>query len=123
MEVKNKWLVMLAFLLLAVACGKKKDKCLKAKVIRISCTGLVVQVLNRDSVGSYGWRDISGHAVYNNVFRVSNSCKAGGWFKGDVFYFTIADALIQNDCIVCMMYDAPPGIALQIENISGKGCQ
>ncbi|MEO6915707.1 MAG: hypothetical protein ABI151_08725 [Chitinophagaceae bacterium] len=103
-------------------CNKKVDGCLKAKVLRVSCASFVVQVLNQDSIGSYGWKDISGNGVYNNVFRVSNPCKIGMWAKGEEFYFKINDTLKAQDCVACMMYDAPPEKSYMISAVSAKGC-
>ncbi len=107
---------------LAIGCDVKNDRCIKGKVVRISCASFVVQVLNRDSIGTYGWRDVGGHTVYNNVFRVGNPCKIGQLFNGDEIYFTIADSLTEKNCVTCMMYDAPPDKVLQLENVSRKAC-
>ena len=106
----------------ASSCSSKKSNCLKAKVIRISCASFVVQVLNKDSIGEYGWRDVGGHAVYNNVFNVKNTCVIGKWSKGEEFYFTLKDSASNNDCITCMMYDAPPGKSFEVDNVSRR-CQ
>lgn len=104
-------------------CNKKSDGCLKAKVIRVSCASFVVQVLNQDSIGSYGWKDIAGNGVYNNVFNVSNTCKIGKWSKGEEFYFRINDTLKGQDCMSCMMFDAPPEKSYMISDVSAKGCE
>lgn len=107
----------------AFKCIKTEDRCIHAKVLRISCASFVVQVLNKDSVGSYGWRDVGGHGVYNNVINISNSCKIGKWSKGEEMYFTIQDTLRASDCIVCMMYDAPPRNSYMVENVMRKKCE
>ena len=115
-------IVMIVLILFGYSCKNKNDNCIKARVVRINCAGIVVQVLNRDSVGDYGWKDISGHTVYNNVFNVTNSCKIGKWYKGENIYFTIKDTASNNDCITCKMYDAPPRKSYEIENVSRLGC-
>ena len=103
---------------LVYSCKLSDPPCLKAKVVRVSCASFVIQVLNKDSVGSYGWKDISGNGVYNNVFAVANSCKVGKWSKGEEFYFTLVDSPQTSDCMTCMMFDAPPEKSYMIENVS-----
>lgn len=109
--------------IMAIQCHPKADNCLRAKVIRVSCASFVVQVLNKDSIGSYGWKDIAGHGVYNNVFRVSNACTIGKWAKGEEFNFVISDSLKQEDCMTCMMFDAPPEMSHQITNVTSAPCK
>lgn len=123
MANKINWLILFVLTFFAVACGRKEEKCIKAKVIRISCASFVVQVINKDSVGSYGWKDVSGHGVYNNVLNIKNSCKLGKWSRGEEIYFTIQDTLKANDCIVCMMHDAPPDKGFTVENVTRKKCE
>ncbi len=123
MANKKSWLILFGLPFFAFACGKKEDKCIKAKVIRISCASFVVQVLNKDSVGSYGWKDVGGHGIYNNVLNIKNSCKIGKWSRGEEMYFTIQDTLKANNCVVCMMYDAPPGKGFMVENVTRKKCE
>src|SRR4028119_387581 len=106
-----------------LSCDKPGDRCLKAKVLRVSCASFVVQVLNKDSVGEYGWRDVGGHAVYNNVFNISNSCQIGKMQKGEEFYFELEDSLKQSDCIRCMMFDAPPEKSFLVKNVSRRKCK
>jgi hypothetical protein len=106
------------FLTLFGACNPSTPPCLKAKVLRVSCASFVVQVLNKDSVGSYGWKDISGNGVYNNVFSVANTCRIGKWSKGEEFYFTLVDSAQTSECMTCMMFDAPPEKTYMIENVS-----
>ena len=120
---KKNWLILPVLPFFAFVCGKKEDKCLKAKVIRVSCASFVVQVLNKDSVGSYGWKDVGGHGIYNNVLNLKNTCKLGKWSKGEEMYFTIQDTLKANDCVVCMMYDAPPDKNVMVANVARKMCE
>ena len=112
----------LFFCLLAVfiGCRPSEPACLKAKVLRVSCASFVVQVLNKDSVGSYGWKDVSGSGVYNNVITVANSCKIGKWSKGEEFYFTLVDSPQSSECMTCMMFDAPPEKSYMIENVAAN---
>ncbi len=123
MANKKNLLILMVFPFFAFKCGKKEDACIHAKVIRTSCASFVVQVLNKDSVGSYGWKDVSGHGLYNNVLNISNACTIGKWSRGEELYFTIPDSIRVNDCIVCMMYDAPPGKSFMVENVSRKKCE
>ena|ERR1700712_63150 len=123
MLYKEKWPIFLVLTFFAFACSKKEDKCIHAKVLRISCASFVVQVLSKDSVGSYGWRDVGGHGIYNNVLNIKNSCKIGKWSRGEEMYFTIQDTLKPDDCKKCMMYDAPPGKSFAVENVVRKKCE
>lgn len=114
--------------LLAMQCGEKnkpKDQCLEGKIIRTSCASLVVQVLNNDSVGEDGWKNAAAadSASYDNVFSVANICKLSQEIKpGTTFYFII-DKPQTTDCVVCMMYDAPPKTQFDIRNVSTKPCK
>ncbi len=123
MANKKNWLLLLCVPFFAFVCGKKEDNCIRAKIIRISCASFVVQVMNKDSVGSYGWKDVGGHGIYNNVLNIKNSCKIGKWSRGEEMYFTIRDTLKANDCVICMMYDAPPGKGFAVENVTRKKCE
>jgi len=120
---KKNWLILFVLPFFAFICTKKEDKCIRAKVLRISCASFIVQVMNKDSIGSYGWRDVGGHGIYNNVVNIKNSCKIGKWSKGEEMYFIIRDTLKVNDCVVCMMYDAPPDKEIMIENVTRKKCE
>lgn len=110
----------------AFQCSKNNlNKCLKGKVIRISCASYVIQVLNNDSIGDDQWKDsMEGEQkTYDNVFNVSNKCKVPASYKpGDIIYFDL-EKPETNDCIVCMMYDAPPKAQFQIKNISSSPCK
>ena len=120
---KKNLLILLLLPFFAFDCNKKEDKCIHAKVIRISCASFVVQVLNKDSVGSYGWKDVGGHGIYNNVLNITNTCKIGKFSRGEEMYFTLQDTLRPNDCVVCMMYDAPPEKSYNVENVTRKKCE
>ncbi len=123
MPVKRNLLILVVLPFFAFVCTKKENKCLKAKVIRISCASFVVQVLNKDSVGSYGWKDVGGHGIYNNVLNISNTCEIGKWSKGEDMYFNIQDTLKPNNCITCLMYDAPPEKSVMVTNVARKKCE
>ena len=111
---------------LAFQCKKENtDKCIQGKVIRISCASYVIQVLNNDSIGEDGWKDsMQGQqTTYNNVFTASNKCEIPPSFKpGDIIYFKL-EKPEPSDCVVCMMYDAPPQTQFQIRNVSTSPCK
>jgi hypothetical protein len=122
----NTKLMMLSivFSMVAFACQKHTNtKCLKVKVIRGTCAGIVVQVLNDDSIGEDGWVDMfNPGARYDNVFSASNACKVPSEFKvGDEFYITIAKPAA-TDCVHCAMYDAPPQVAYEVRNMGRLPC-
>ena len=106
----------------------KKDinkKCLKGKVVRISCASYVIQVLNDNSIGEDQWKDATSEEskTYDNVFNVTNKCKIPATYKeGDIIFFKV-EAPQQNDCVACAMYDAPPSTQFQIKNISSISCE
>lgn len=123
-----KKLFLIVFLAPFFAFQCKKDnnqKCLKGKVIRITCASYVIQVLNNDSIGDDGWKNsMQGEQnSYDNVFAVSNKCKVPASYKpGDTIYFTLEKAE-PSDCVVCMMYDAPPKAQYQVKNIASVPCE
>ena len=119
---------LLVFFALAAAmpalsskCNKthKPDEYLQGKVIRISCASYVVQVLNNNSIGEDGWKDQSNNnAQYDNVFAASNPCKLPAGVKaGATIKFKLSPAKA-NDCITCMMFDAPPTVKFDINELS-----
>ena len=118
--------ILMLLPIFAFQCDKDNfNKCLKGKVIRISCASYVIQVLNNDSIGDDQWRDsIDGEQkTYDNVFNISNKCKIPASYKpGDIIYFNL-EKPEPNDCIVCLMYDAPPLAQFQIKNISSSSCE
>lgn len=114
--------VLMALPFFAFKCGKSsnhKDGYLRGKVIRTSCAGVVVQVLNDDAVGEDGWKDITNNdAVYDNVFAVNNACKFGeSLVTGKTIRFKI-DPAAANDCVFCMMYDGLPKTNYLIGEVS-----
>jgi hypothetical protein len=118
--------LLLFFLLtgFGFVCNSTATKnCLKGKVIRISCASYVVQVLNKQHVGDYGWKDEQSGKTYDNVINFSNPCHVGEWKQGDEIFFSIKDSSSTNDCVTCMMYDAPPKTAMQVENVSKNPCR
>lgn len=123
----KKLLLIAAFApLFAFQCAKKnEDKCLKGKVVRITCASYVIQVLNNDSIGDDQWKDsMQGEQnTYDNVFGASNKCKIPASYKaGDVIYFKL-DKPEASDCVVCMMYDAPPKTQFQVKEVSSTPCE
>ena len=106
---------------LSSKCNKthKPDEFLQGKVIRISCASYVVQVTNDHSIGEDGWKDqANNNAQYDNVFAASNPCKLPKDIKaGDIIKFKISPAKA-NDCIMCMMYDAPPTVKFDINEMT-----
>ena len=120
--MKSLLFVLMALPFFASKCGKsssEKDGYLTGKVIRTSCASVVVQVLNDDTVGEDGWKDMTNNdAVYNNVFAANNTCKIGNEIKaGNTIRFKIGQPT-QNDCVVCMMYDGPPKAKYDISEVS-----
>lgn len=121
----KKLLIVALLPILAFQCKKDNiENCIKGKVIRISCASYVIQVLNNDSIGEDGWKDImQGNATYDNVFTASNKCDVPLSFKpGDVVYFTLENPA-PTDCVLCTLYDAPPQTKFQIKNISSAPCE
>jgi hypothetical protein len=84
-------------------------------VIRISCASTVVQIINTEKYGEDAWINLgaSGEIKYDNVFKVENICKLK-LEEGKTFQFKIIN-LPMNDCIQCLLYDAPPKISYAIE--------
>jgi hypothetical protein len=118
-----KGLHLILFLFLQVqwlSCEKPDDSndlILKGKVIRITCASTVVQITNSENFGEDGWQNTfsSGETKYDNVFKVENVCKVK-LEEGKEFNFKII-TLSQNDCVQCLMYDAPPKVSYAIEII------
>ena len=111
---------------LAFQCARKSaEKCLKGKVVRITCASYVIQVLNDDSIGDDQWKNsMQGEeGTYDNVFSASNKCKIAGSYKaGDTIYFKL-DKPETSDCVVCMMYDAPPKTQFEVKEVSSTPCE
>jgi hypothetical protein len=113
--------ILLALPVMASKCGKHKEKDthLQGKVVRVSCASFVVQVLNDDTVGEDGWKDMmNNNAQYDNVFNANNACKIPAGIKaGATIRFKVGNP-VQNDCVMCMMYDAPPAAKFDISDVS-----
>lgn len=124
--MKKIFLIIALLPFFAFQCGNNRvNKCLKGKVVRISCASYVIQVLNNDSIGDDQWNaSMEGQQKnYDNVFNVSNKCKISSSYKpGDIIYFNL-EKPEASDCIVCMMYDAPPQAQFQVKNISAVPCE
>ena len=122
----KKLFFLLAFApLVAFQCNKGIMECFKGKVIRISCASYVIQVLDNDSLGEDQWKLTKDgiDVFYDNVFTASNKCKIPSSYNaGDIIYFTI-DKSKPNDCVVCMMYDAPPKTQYEVKNVSSSPCR
>ncbi len=111
-------------ILSAVNCKKHVDQqCIQAKIIRITCAGMVIQALNNNAVGEDNWKDMfNGNTAYDNVFGVSNTCKIPSAYKtGDTIYVTV-DQPVNNNCIHCALYDAPPATSYDITSIGTLSC-
>ena len=113
--------IVLSLPVLASKCSKHKtkDTHLQGKVVRISCASFVVQVLNDDTVGEDGWKDMmNNNAQYDNVFTANNACKIPAGIKaGATISFTITQPT-QTECVMCMMYDGPPAAKFDIKDVS-----
>lgn len=124
--MKKIFLSLLVLPFFAFQCSKTDtNKCVKGKIIRITCASYVIQVLNNDSIGEDQWKNSMSNeqVVYDNVFSVSNKCKIPSSFKtGDIIYFDL-DKPEPNDCVVCAMYDAAPQTQFQVKNISAEACK
>jgi hypothetical protein len=116
--------VLALFPFFAFQCQKGNNKCLQGKIIRVSCASYVIQVVSTDTIGDDQWKDSreGQQNSYDNVFNASNKCKIPSNFKeGDTIYFEL-ERPEPNDCIVCMMYDAPPATRYQVANVSAEPC-
>lgn len=113
------------FATLTFSCDKQiPSGCLQAKVVRVTCASVVIQVLNNDSIGEDGWTDtfLNKNVRYDNVFTASNPCRIDSQYKtGNVFYITIGNPAA-SDCIVCALYDAPPKISYEVKTTSSQPC-
>lgn len=114
--------MLLALPVMASKCGKQKEEKethLRGKVIRVSCASFVVQVLNDDTVGEDGWKDqANNNAQYDNVFAANNACKLPAGVKAGSTIRFKAGKPEQNDCVQCMMFDAPPTVKFDLTDVS-----
>jgi hypothetical protein len=105
---------------LLLGCEKNdalNESILKGEVIRVTCASTVVQIKNTEKYGEDGWLNemSTGGVKYDNVFKVENICKVN-LEMGKTFQFKII-SLTQNDCVQCLLYDAPPKVSYAIEVI------
>jgi hypothetical protein len=113
--------IVLALPVMASKCGKEKEKdtYLQGKVVRVSCASFVVQVLNDDTVGEDGWKDMTNNnAQYDNVFTANNACKIPAGIKAGATIRFKKSNPTQNDCVMCMMYDGPPAAKFDLTDVS-----
>jgi hypothetical protein len=126
--MKQTIIVLAGIALISFQCGVNKNQpskdCVQGKVIRISCASYVVQALNRDTLGEDGWKNLSDTTtLYDNVFDVANKCKLPADIKaGDTIYFT-THAVQPSDCVSCMMFDAPPVVKYDLQDVSKEPCK
>jgi len=113
--------ILMALPVLASTCGKEKEKdgLLKGKIVRQTCASMVVQVLNNDSIGEDGWKDMmNNNAQYDNVFSVSNVCKLPEGVKAGVTITFKTATPVNSGCMFCMLYDAAPKAQYDITDVS-----
>ena len=126
--MKQTILTLAGIAMITAQCGvnqKQPSKdCVQGKVIRISCASYVVQALDRDTVGQDSWKNgTDTTTIYDNVFDVANKCKLPGDIKaGDTIYFTLHPTQ-PSDCVSCMMFDAPPTVKYDLQDVSKQPCQ
>ena len=124
--MKKLLFVLMALPFFAFKCNKSSnnddDGYLRGKVIRISCASYVVQVLNDDTIGDDGWKDVTkNNTVYDNVFSATNVCKISHDITvGNVIRFKINQP-VYNGCMFCAMYDAPPTAKYDINEVTLEG--
>jgi hypothetical protein len=115
--------ILMALPVLASTCKKNreknKDSYLQGKIVRATCASTVVQVLNDDSIGEDGWKDMMNNNVqYDNVFNALNACKLPAGVKaGTTIRFKIAKAT-GSDCMYCMMFDGPPNAKYDVTDVT-----
>src|SRR5262245_32292254 len=104
--MKKLLVVLIALPFFAFKCDKSskdEDGYLQGKVIRISCASYVIQVLNDDTIGEDGWKNVRDSVTYDNVFSANNPCKiASGIKAGNVIRFRIAEPA-PTECVTCYM--------------------
>lgn len=119
--MKKLLFVLMALPIFAFKCSKSssKDGYLEGKVIRTTCASVVVQVLNNDTVGDDGWKDMMNNdTVYDNVFAVNNACKfSENLATGKAIRFKINPSA-DNGCMFCMMFDGQPKANYSISEVS-----
>lgn len=126
--MKQTILTLASIAFITAQCGVNKKQpskdCIQGKVIRISCASYVIQALDRDTVGQDGWKNMTDTTTtYDNVFDVANKCKLPGDIKaGDTIYFTLHPTQ-PSDCVSCMMFDAPPTVKYDLQDVSKQPCE
>lgn len=126
--MKRTIIVLAGVAAVAFQCGVSKKQpskdCVQGKVIRISCASYVVQALNKDTVGENGWKNNADTTrTYDHVFDVANKCKLPADIKaGDTIYFTVHSPQ-PSDCVSCMMFDAPPTVKYDLQDVSKQPCE
>ena len=111
--------------MLASTCKKSKDTekygYLRGKVVRSTCASFVIQVLNDDSIGDDGWKDIMhSNKEYDNVFSVINECTLPDEVKNSgnsTLVFKIRE-VTAGGCAFCQIYDAAPNAKYDIIDVS-----
>ena len=111
--------ILMALPVLASTCKKEKNSYVQGRVVRISCASFIVQVLNNDSIGEDGWKDMmNNNAQYDNVFTANNACKIPDFVKaGATIQFKI-NSPVNHDCAYCLIYDGPPKVQYDITDVS-----
>ncbi len=109
-------------------CGKEDEvstpTCIKAKFISSTCASKVVQILDTAyfPLAQARWTPLNSNIQIENVFTVANHCQfntANQIRVGDTFYFKIETLPLDSNCVICMMYDAPPQKSLAISSTNG----
>jgi hypothetical protein len=84
---------------------------IRGKLVHRTCASSVVQILdpNQYHLGQASWQMSSTSPVYQNVFKVSNSCYFGtqNINEGQEFTFKITTNS-DNGCAICALWDNPP---------------
>jgi hypothetical protein len=118
--MKKVFIATLVLPFFAFTCDKAaKDTWLQGKVVRISCASFVVQLLNNDTLGEDGWKDMTNNdAVYDNVFTANNKCSIPDDIKAGATIRFKLDQPTKSDCVLCMMYDGPPKVKFDVKELT-----
>lgn len=104
----------------SMSCSKKvvSGPVFTGKVVKSMCGQIAIQFTDGTPLGQMGWIDASdsGHAPYDAIFRVTNSCSWGNKNVGDSIQFRFVQESVQ-DCAVCMAWTATPDTAYNIKVI------
>jgi len=85
----------------------------KGKVLFDMCGNIAVQFTDGTPRGQMGWHGDGDSMVYNNVFKVSNSCTWGWDGKDSNITFAIVGPEPQQ-CMQCLAWRATPDSAFSI---------